>query len=249
MDALSPVTVCGVHWLQTLVLGSPLVYINEGLRAALTTSAAYVAVRGLSGADRIPGVFPRAGHDQLPAAGDQLGRRPGAARSLLIFEPPGGVAERSIARLWKTAGVGQVPRGFGPPPPPLVEPKPAWLSRSRAPSLRHREPRSSPLESTGVRCLYTWGAQGGGAIRSQLGLPTTAQTSHGLADIMIVGAGLSPPVSPGAPRVMVEVQERELPPVPATTVRFARRPRILDRRLPHRGMTAHTAAGYGLRSA
>src|SRR5437763_9970833 len=36
---LSPVTVDGVHWLQILVLVNPLVYINEGSRAALTSSA------------------------------------------------------------------------------------------------------------------------------------------------------------------------------------------------------------------
>ena len=35
---LSPVTLWGVHWLQILVLVNPLVYINEGSRAALTTS-------------------------------------------------------------------------------------------------------------------------------------------------------------------------------------------------------------------
>ena len=28
----------GFHWLQTLVLINPLIYINEGLRAALTTA-------------------------------------------------------------------------------------------------------------------------------------------------------------------------------------------------------------------
>lgn len=33
---LRPVTVGGFHWLQTLVLLNPLIYVNEGLRAALT---------------------------------------------------------------------------------------------------------------------------------------------------------------------------------------------------------------------
>jgi ABC-2 type transport system permease protein len=33
---LRPVTVGGFHWLQTLVLVNPLIYANEGLRAALT---------------------------------------------------------------------------------------------------------------------------------------------------------------------------------------------------------------------
>jgi ABC-2 type transport system permease protein len=33
---LAPVTVGGFHWLQTLVLVNPLIYVNEGMRAALT---------------------------------------------------------------------------------------------------------------------------------------------------------------------------------------------------------------------
>jgi ABC-2 type transport system permease protein len=36
---LSPVTAGGVHWLQIVVLVNPLIYINEGFRAALTSSA------------------------------------------------------------------------------------------------------------------------------------------------------------------------------------------------------------------
>jgi ABC-2 type transport system permease protein len=36
--ALAPVTVGGFHWLQILVLVNPLIYINEGFRAALTSS-------------------------------------------------------------------------------------------------------------------------------------------------------------------------------------------------------------------
>jgi ABC-2 type transport system permease protein len=35
---LAPVEVGGFHWLQTLVLVNPLIYINEGLRAALTNA-------------------------------------------------------------------------------------------------------------------------------------------------------------------------------------------------------------------
>ncbi len=35
---LSPVTVGGWHWLQTLVLINPLIYVNEGMRAAFTTA-------------------------------------------------------------------------------------------------------------------------------------------------------------------------------------------------------------------
>lgn len=34
--ALSPVTVGSFHWLQTLVLLNPLIYVNEGMRAAFT---------------------------------------------------------------------------------------------------------------------------------------------------------------------------------------------------------------------
>ena len=36
---LAPVHVGGFHWLQTLVLINPLIYVNEGLRAALTNVA------------------------------------------------------------------------------------------------------------------------------------------------------------------------------------------------------------------
>lgn len=36
--ALAPVTISGLHWLQILVLINPLIYINEGFRAALTSS-------------------------------------------------------------------------------------------------------------------------------------------------------------------------------------------------------------------
>jgi ABC-2 type transport system permease protein len=35
---LAPVTVAGVHWLQLVVLLNPLIYMNEGFRAALTSS-------------------------------------------------------------------------------------------------------------------------------------------------------------------------------------------------------------------
>ena len=35
---LAPVTIGGFHWLQILVLVNPLIYINEGFRAALTSS-------------------------------------------------------------------------------------------------------------------------------------------------------------------------------------------------------------------
>ena len=49
---LAPVTVAGFHWLQILVLLNPLIYINEGFRAALTSSphmtlwAVYPALTG-----------------------------------------------------------------------------------------------------------------------------------------------------------------------------------------------------------
>ncbi len=35
---LSPVTIHGVHWLQILVLINPLIYVNEGMRAAFTNA-------------------------------------------------------------------------------------------------------------------------------------------------------------------------------------------------------------------
>jgi ABC-2 type transport system permease protein len=36
---LAPVTLGGWHWLQTIVLFNPLIYVNEGMRAAFTSSA------------------------------------------------------------------------------------------------------------------------------------------------------------------------------------------------------------------
>ena len=36
---LSPVRIGGFHWLQTLVLANPLIYVTEGMRAALTDSS------------------------------------------------------------------------------------------------------------------------------------------------------------------------------------------------------------------
>ena len=50
--ALAPVTISGLHWLQILVLINPLIYINEGFRAALTSTnhmslwAVYPALMG-----------------------------------------------------------------------------------------------------------------------------------------------------------------------------------------------------------
>jgi ABC-2 type transport system permease protein len=35
---LSPVRLGGWHWLQTIVLVNPLIYVNEGMRAAFTTA-------------------------------------------------------------------------------------------------------------------------------------------------------------------------------------------------------------------
>ncbi|MDA8297105.1 MAG: ABC transporter permease [Actinomycetota bacterium] len=35
-DRLAPVRLGGVHWLQVLVLANPLIYVNEGMRAAFT---------------------------------------------------------------------------------------------------------------------------------------------------------------------------------------------------------------------
>ena len=35
---LAPVTVGGWHWLQTVVLVNPLIYVNEGMRAAFTNT-------------------------------------------------------------------------------------------------------------------------------------------------------------------------------------------------------------------
>ena len=41
-----------LHWLQTLVLINPLIYVNEGMRAAFT-NAAHAPVRHLPGAVRV----------------------------------------------------------------------------------------------------------------------------------------------------------------------------------------------------
>jgi len=35
---LAPVTIGGWHWLQTVVLINPLIYVNEGMRAVFTTA-------------------------------------------------------------------------------------------------------------------------------------------------------------------------------------------------------------------
>jgi ABC-2 type transport system permease protein len=37
-NSLAPVTVGGWHWLQTIVLINPLIYVNEGMRAAFTSA-------------------------------------------------------------------------------------------------------------------------------------------------------------------------------------------------------------------
>ena len=36
LTRLAPVKIGGFHWLQTLVLINPLIYVNEGMRAAFT---------------------------------------------------------------------------------------------------------------------------------------------------------------------------------------------------------------------
>jgi len=36
-NRLAPLTVGGIHWLQIIVLFNPLIYVNEGLRAGLTS--------------------------------------------------------------------------------------------------------------------------------------------------------------------------------------------------------------------
>ena len=46
---LAPVTLAGGHWLQTVVLVNPLIYVNEGMRAAFTDGAPHAPLRHLSG--------------------------------------------------------------------------------------------------------------------------------------------------------------------------------------------------------
>ena len=47
---LAPVKVGGWHWLQTIVLINPLIYVNEGMRAAFTDAAPHAPLHHLPGA-------------------------------------------------------------------------------------------------------------------------------------------------------------------------------------------------------
>ena len=49
---LSPVQVDGIHWLQIIVLINPLIYVTEGMRAALTDASHMPLYVDLPGADR-----------------------------------------------------------------------------------------------------------------------------------------------------------------------------------------------------
>jgi ABC-2 type transport system permease protein len=53
---LAPVKIGGWHWLQTLVLVNPLVYVNEGMRAAFT-NAPHAPLRDLPRDDRLRRLF------------------------------------------------------------------------------------------------------------------------------------------------------------------------------------------------
>ena len=64
---LSPVKLGGFHWLQTIVLINPLIYVAEGMRAGLTNIShmpLYVIYPVLTG---FCAVFPRAGLAELQA--------------------------------------------------------------------------------------------------------------------------------------------------------------------------------------
>ncbi len=65
---LAPVKLGAWHWLQTLVLVNPLIYVNEGMRAAFTDGPAHAPVRHLPGGRRLRGAVPHARPPQLPPA-------------------------------------------------------------------------------------------------------------------------------------------------------------------------------------
>lgn len=69
---LAPVTIGGWHWLQTIVLINPLIYVNEGMRAAFNDAPHMAPVRHLPGHDRIRRALPRPRPAQLPTSGPDL---------------------------------------------------------------------------------------------------------------------------------------------------------------------------------
>ncbi len=88
---LAPVTVGGFHWLQTLVLINPLIYVAEGMRAGLTRRLAHAPLRHLPGADRVLRVLPGPRAAQLPAAGVGLtlvAGHGGPAPTAVFLQPP-----------------------------------------------------------------------------------------------------------------------------------------------------------------
>ena len=76
---LAPVTVGGWHWLQTLVLINPLIYVNEGMRAAFTDGPAHAPVRDLPRRRSVRGPVPDPRAAQLPPPRAVLSPRRAAA--------------------------------------------------------------------------------------------------------------------------------------------------------------------------
>ena len=66
---LAPVKVGGWHWLQTIVLVNPLIYVNEGHAGGLHRRLPHAPLRRLPGARRLHRALPRHRAAQLPAAG------------------------------------------------------------------------------------------------------------------------------------------------------------------------------------
>ena len=96
---LSPVTVGSVHWLQILVLVNPLIYINEGFRAALTSSAhmtlwaVYPVLIGFSALFLWVGMPTSSGASSADRSSSRLSERRGKSSwSGRTSAPPGGVS-------------------------------------------------------------------------------------------------------------------------------------------------------------
>ena len=69
---LAPVKAGGWHWLQTIVLINPLIYVNEGMRASFTERGAHAPLRDLSGAPGLQRRLLDARAAQLPTQGALL---------------------------------------------------------------------------------------------------------------------------------------------------------------------------------
>ena len=99
---LAPVQVGGWHWLQTLVLVNPLIYINEGMRAAFTDAPHMPLYVIYPGPGRLPG--------PLPGLGLRNFRRQGAGLTDPAMAGAGPARPRlraARATCWTTAWTGR----------------------------------------------------------------------------------------------------------------------------------------------